>query len=190
MGIILGILAIILACIALLPYALEIWLWHYRKPRLLAEVHNKQASWDDTTHRADIRFSLSIRLNSGYPVYFRDLRLLLPWEAEPYRHPDTNETFQHEDYVQQRTEHLALRRALVLNVPHLPLNSHCGRMYMIAFHYPWEDYRSIVPDLFAEIENDEARLGFWAIFHHARRYLKTLPIKLDLSTNQMDQFIG
>ena len=176
---ILSVLAIILAIVALIPYVLEIWRWRRKMPKLVAKVANMN------THGVDVRFWLVVSLSRGYPAYFRDLRLILPLKIEPYPHPDTTETFRQEAYI----EGPELRRALVLNVPYRSLSPQYSHVYMIALRTP-DKQHSINLELVAEIETDEARLGFWSIFHHARRYLHTLPMELQLDQPKSQEFVG
>jgi hypothetical protein len=84
MGIALGILAIVLAALALVPYCLEMFLWFYGKPRLFARVLSQESTRDVNTHEVDVRFWLHVKLKRGYPAYVRNLEVIIPLDAKPY----------------------------------------------------------------------------------------------------------
>ena len=173
MEIALGILAIIFATLALLPYCLEMWLWYYRKPRLFARVLSQESNVDSNTHQVDIRFWLYIGLKRGYPAYVRDLQVIIPLEAKPYQHPASNEAFQQKAYL----DNFGMRQALILGASHRPISSKYSESHLIAFRVPEENFISSI-DLAAAMEIDEAKLGFWAIFYHTRRYFETVTVEL------------
>ena len=168
-----GILAIVLATLALLPYCLEMWLWHYRKPRLSARVLSQEFNVDSNTHEVDIRFWLYVGLKQGFPAYVRDLQVIIPLEAKPYQHPASNEVFQQKAYLNGS----GMRQALIIGASHRPISSKYSESHLIAFRVPEEDFISSI-DLVAAMEIDEAKLGFWAIFYHTRRYFETLIVEL------------
>jgi hypothetical protein len=169
----LGILAIVLATLALVPYGLEIWLWYYRKPRLLARVLSQEFTVDSNTNEVDVRFWLYVKLKRGYPAYVRDLQVILPLEAKSYQHPASNEVFLQKAYL----EGSGIRQALILGASHRPISSKYTEVHMIAFRVPEENFNSNI-GLVAAMEIDEAKLGFWTIFYHTRHYFETLTVEL------------
>jgi hypothetical protein len=169
----LGILAIVLATLALIPYGLEIWLWHHRKPRLSARVLSQEFNVDSTTHEVDIRFWLYVGLKQGFPAYVRDLQVIIPLEAKPYQHPASNEVFQQKAYL----DGSGIGQALIIGASHRPISSKYSECHLIAFRVPEENFISSI-DLVVVMEIDETKLGFWAIFYHTRRYSDTLTVGL------------
>jgi len=185
---ILSILAIILAIFAMIPYALEIWFRLRGKPKLLVTVHSVEVKQNNSTHDSDLRFWLNIKLSKGYPAYFRNLQLILPFGAQPYRHPNSSVTFQ----LNICMEVPEIRQALVLDNPYLPNDSVTSKQnnsYLIALVTPTQNH-NVDFALLAEMEIDEARLGFWSVFYHARRYRKLLNVKIDLNQSTNQEFIG
>ncbi len=188
MEITLGIAAIILAIIAIIPYVLEVLFWFFRKPKLVATIHQKECTHDTNTGTIDVKFWLGIALTRGCPAIFRNLQLILPIEAEPYKHPHSGEVFQKGLYVKGAET----RYTLILNVPYHPESFQYTKIFMIAFKIPMKNH-SVNLDLIAEVEIDEARLGFWAIFYHPRHHLKTLTISLDLdqpNLSKLEEFVS
>jgi len=173
MEIALGILAIVLAAVALLPYCLEVWLWHHGKPKLSARALSQEFNVDSNSHEVDIRFWLYVGLKQGFPAYVRDLQVIIPLEAKPYQHPASNEVFQQKAYL----DGAEMRQALIIGASHRPISSKYTESHLIAFRVPAENFISSI-DLVATMEIDEAKLGFWAVFYHTRRYFETLTIKL------------
>lgn len=170
---IISILAIVIATLALIPYCLEIWLWYCKKPKLQVTILSKESTVDESTGEFDIRFWLYVKLKRGYPAYVKDLQLIIPLEAKPYRHPDSNESFQQRAFL----EGPGMRQALVLGASPHPLSSQYTQVHLVAFRVPKEFFTTNL-DIYAAMEIDEAKLGFWAIFYHTRRYFNTLTIEL------------
>ncbi len=198
---ILSILAIVLAILAIIPYALEIWFRCRGKPKLLATVHSVEVKQSNSTSNADLRFWLNIKLKKNHPIFFRNLQLLLPFGAKPYQHPNSSVTFQLSRLSNIFTEGLEPRLALVLDALD---NSYWDKLsikldlerrqvldycYLIALDTPTKNH-NVDFALFAEMEIDEARLGFWSVFYHARRYRKLLNMKVDLNQSTNQEFIG
>ena len=183
---ILSILAIVLAILAIIPYALEIWFRHRGKPKLLTTVHSVEVKQSNSTSNADLRFWLNIKLSKGYPAYFRNLQLILPFGAKPYKHPSSSATFQPSIWMEGREPGVGL----VLDVlPFHSLTSKHNLGYLIALVTPTKN-GNVVFALFAEMEIDEARLGFWSVFYHARCYRKLLNMKVNLNQSTNQEFVG
>ena len=180
MEITLSIIAIILAALAITPYILEIWFWFFRKPKMIATIYERECTYDYNANISDVRFSLGVTLSPGYPTHgypaiFRNLQLILPMQAEPYKHSSISKIYQEQLY----TLEIETRLALILNTSYRPEDCHLTSAHMIAFKIPGK-HCSVSLDIIGDVEIDEAYLGFKAIFYHARRHLKTITIKLDL----------
>jgi hypothetical protein len=187
---ILSFIAIFLAVLALIPFALEIWLWNRAKPRLSAKISLVNCTFDVGANKMDVTFLL--KLNRGYPAYVRDLQLILPWEAEPYKHPNSDVDYKQEMYLDgspgtrvKISGRSRTGKILVLGGLSLPLRTQVpyGIGHFIAFHIPKDKISKL--ELFAAMEIDEAKLGFWAIFYHTRRYFESLTI--EIPSEQLDR---
>lgn len=187
----LSILAIIVAILAIIPYGIEIWLRFHGKPKLLVTVHSVEVQQDNNTPDADLRFLLNIKLSKGYPIFFHNVQLILPFGAKPYKHPSSSVTFQPSIWMEG-----TMRTTLVLDIPYYPVNPKLHSVtskhnlgYLIALVTPTKDH-NVDFALFAEMEIDEARLDFWSIFYHARRYRKLLNMKVNLNQSTNQDFTG
>jgi len=70
-----------------------------------------------------------------------------------------------------------MRQALILGASSRPLSSQYTEAHLVAFRVPEENFATNL-DIYAAMEIDEAKLGFWAIFYHTRHYFETLTVEL------------
>ena len=167
----LEILAIILAILALIPFAVSAYLYFARAPTVTYQVANKQTSAENNIHLYD--FWLGFMCQSGR-VILDSVHVVPEFPVVAAPQPSENATRRRSLLLEEP----GFAQVLTFDGQDLPMYSKNGRVFGIRLESQ-EPRETINLHIYFDAQLDPFRQGFWAIFQPSYRYRLEATVKVD-----------
>jgi len=181
-GMLLQVLAILLAILALIPFVMSAYLYFVKSPVIEYQIANKSKKQENGKFVYDFWFGIQCKKGQ---VLARNLYIAPEWSVTPIRHPDTTYDFQYGPMLEEG----GFTATACIKVGSHPLFEKHGLVYVLRFESDTER-KQINTKFILDMELDPMKHGFYSVFqpNYKYRYILDIPIDFENLNRQEGKF--